>query len=165
MAWCFRRQSDEAKTKGLARRADYRDGGEQAFEPAQAACARAGLVSFALPKSRAESRSPEVGGQFGEEGGGGHDERHMAVPAMPGAITRPGAARASGRLRAGRHETKAGHTTCIKGSLETGPVARSGMTRSLDFPSRDRRARIDTGPLRWHGERYAAGIEGPNVVE
>lgn len=24
-----------------------------------------------------------VGGEFGEEGGGGHDQRHVAVPAVP----------------------------------------------------------------------------------
>ncbi len=33
----------------------------------------------------AKSRSPQVGGQFGEEGGGRHDERHVAMPAVPGA--------------------------------------------------------------------------------
>lgn len=33
------------------KRADFRDGGDQAFEPAQAACALAGLVSFALPRA------------------------------------------------------------------------------------------------------------------
>ena len=30
-----------------------------------------------------EGRSPEIGGEFGEEGGSGHDERHMAMPGMP----------------------------------------------------------------------------------
>ena len=35
--------------------------------------------------SRVKGRSPAVGGEFGEEGGGGHDEGHMAMPATPGA--------------------------------------------------------------------------------
>ena len=34
---------------------------------------------------RSPRAAAQIGGQFGKEGRGGHDQRHVTVPAMPGA--------------------------------------------------------------------------------